>query len=342
MISILSLCCLTSTAMPQEPSAPASQVDAQTAFTVPLKFRGTRKWKVQLPAERWSTVGTGFDFSKTHGRVFKTALEGTRLQIDSDGDGATDVTVEGKTAFVTMRFGSSAYAVRLQNKQGWKFAPGGYLTGTIKGQKIRIIDQNNNGSFADVGQDALILGTGRAATFLSEVVNVSGELYTIRVDQANSSLICTPFDGPSGTLKLSCTTKGKVLSAILKSRDSKHSFDMARAANGLRVPVGAYSMVCGELGLGKSRVKMTTGRSKEIRIAKSQEQQACWGGPVRAEFAYQRKGGKVHLEPNKVWYYGSTGETYENWVPLGASPKFTIFDTDTGQEVAQAHFPGSC
>ena len=149
MISILSLCCLTSTAMPQEPSAPASQVGAQTAFTVPLKFRGTRKWKVQLPAERWSTVGTGFDFTKTHGQVFKTALEGTRLQIDSDGDGATDVTVEGKTAFVTMRSGSSAYAVRLQNKQGWKFAPGGYLTGTIKGQKIRIIDQDNNGSFAD-------------------------------------------------------------------------------------------------------------------------------------------------------------------------------------------------
>ena len=342
MNMILSLCCLTSFAAPQGPEIQAVSANTQTGFTVPLKFRGTRKWKVQLPAERWSTVGTGFDFSQTLGKAFKTTLEGTRLQIDSDGDGEVDVSVEGKTAFVTMRTGSSAYAVRLQNTTGWKFAPGGYLTGKVKGQKIRIIDQNNNGSFSDVGEDALIVGTGRAATFLSEVINLNGELYTIRVDQASSSLVCTPYEGPAGTLKLSCTTKGKVLSAILKSRDDKHSFDMSMAAQGMIVPVGAYSMICGELGLGKSRVKMATGRSKEIRIAKDQEQSACWGGPVKAEFSYQRNAGKVHLEPNKVWYYGSTGETYENWVPLGASPKFTIFDTETGKEVAQAHFPGSC
>lgn len=337
----LSLCCLTASTLPQEPNVPIA-LNARPGFTVPLKFRGTRKWKIKLPAEQWSSVGTGFDFTKTHGHSFKTSLEGTRLQIDSDGDGSTDVAVEGKTAFVTLRSGSTAYAVRLENKQGWKFAAGGYLTGKIKGQKIRIIDQNNNGSFADIGEDALILGNGKVATFLSEVVNVGGELYTIRVDQANSSLVCTAYEGPSGTLKLSCATKGKVLSAILKSRDGKHSFDMARAADGMKVPVGAYQMVCGELGLGQSRVKMSTGRSKEILIGKDQEQAACWGGPVKAEFAYQHSGGKVHLSPKKVWYYGSTGETYENWVPIGASPKFTIFDTDTGQEVAQAHFPGTC
>ena len=338
----LSLCCIAAALMPQEADVATPRTESQSGFTVSMKFVGTRKWKVQLPAERWSSVGTGFNFTKTFGQNFKTVLEGTRLQIDSDGDGSTDVTVDGKTAFVTMRSGTSAYAVRLQNQKGWKFAPGGYLTGNLKGQKIRIIDQNNNGSFTDIGEDALIVGNGRAATFLSEVINVSGKLYEIRLDQANSALVCTPFEGPSGTLKLSCTTKGKVLSAILKSRDNKHSFDMAKASDGMLVPVGAYSMVCGELGLAKSRVKMTTGRSKEIRIGKDQEQAACWGGPVKAEFAYQHSSGKVHLEPNKVWYYGSTGETYENWAPLGASPKFTIFDTDTGQEVAQAHFPGSC
>ena len=110
----------------------------------------------------------------------------------------------------------------------------------------------------------------------------------------------------------------------------------------MAVPVGGYKLMTGQLGLGASRVTMTTGKSKAIVVGKDQTKQVCWGGPVQAEFAYRRGGGKVQLSPDQVWLYGAAGELYTGWVPLGASPKFTITEDKTGKEVAQAHFPGTC
>jgi hypothetical protein len=97
----------------------------------------------------------------------------------------------------------------------------------------------------------------------------------------------------------------------------------------------------GELGLGESRVQMVTGQSKPITVSEGKDTRVCWGGPVRAEFDYKRIAGKVHLSPKAVWYYGAAGEEYVNWVPLGASPEFTIKEPK-GKEVARAYFPGSC
>ena len=97
------------------------------------------------------------------------------------------------------------------------------------------------------------------------------------------------------------------LSAVVQSGNKRFSFNMAKARQGMKVPVGGYKLVCGEVGLGESRVKMTGGRSKPIGVAKDQTKKVCWGGPVRAEFAYQRRGDKVHLSPDHVWYYGAAG-----------------------------------
>ena len=67
-----------------------------------------------------------------------------------------------------------------------------------------------------------------------------------------------------------------------------------------------------------------------------------WGGPVKAEFAYKHEDQKVHLSPDRVWYYGDAGEQYHNWIPIGKSPKFTLSNKKTGREIAQAFFPGTC
>lgn len=333
----------------QQPAAPdGDEVKKEnTGFVVPLSYRGQRKWKLRLPDEQWKPVGTAFQLEKTHGHDFTARLAGTRLLVDCDGDGQTDVKIEGTKAFVTLRGQteagkSMAYAVRLINKNGWKFAPGGYLAGKIKDTPIRIIDQDQNGRYDDIGSDAMIVGRGRAATYLSEVVNVGDELFRIGVAAGGTQLVCTPYEGPTGILHLDCSTKGKVLAAVVQSGNKRFSFDMAKAGKGLRVPVGGYKLVCGELGLGENRVRMSTGLSKPIAVAKDQTKKVCWGGPVRAEFRYLRRTGKVHLSPEHVWYYGAAGELYSNWVPLGASPKFTITDRDSGKEVAQAHFPGTC
>lgn len=348
-MSVLATICLSMPlAAPQEPAAqPAAEATQPAGFAVGLTHRAQRKWKLSLPDEQWNPVGTAFKLAKTHGFDFKTKLEGTRLLVDTDGDGETDVSAEGKTAFLTLRGKTAdgkpiAYSVRLKNDEGWKFAPGGFLTGKIKGKRVRLIDQNNNGVFGDLGRDALIVGNGKTATFFSEVVNVDGELFEIDVTAGGTELSCATYEGPTGKLHLSCSTKGKVMSAVVRSTDRRFSYDMARAKEGMRVPVGAYKLMNGELGLGKSRVTMKTGKSKPITVAKDQTRQVCWGGPIRAEFDYQRIGGKLHLSPDNVWLYGAAGELYKGWIPLGASPKFTITDDNTGKEVAQAHFPGTC
>jgi hypothetical protein len=67
-----------------------------------------------------------------------------------------------------------------------------------------------------------------------------------------------------------------------------------------------------------------------------------WGGPVRAEFAYHRRGGELLISPAEVWYYGAAGEQYSTWYPVGKSPEFTVKEIGAGTEVAKALFPGSC
>ena len=93
--------------------------------------------------------------------------------------------------------------------------------GIIDGQKIRIIDQNNNGRYDEYGKDAMVVGQGRYASFLSKVINVRGKLYSIEVSRDGRTLTYEPYAGKSGTLDMTTkfATKGKLLSAIVRSED---------------------------------------------------------------------------------------------------------------------------
>ncbi|MFQ5654248.1 MAG: hypothetical protein ACE5GW_05915 [Planctomycetota bacterium] len=316
--------------------------------TAALSHRTLRKWEIQLPAERFTPVGSGFHFTETLGRDFTAAVEGTALAIDSDGDGKLDVRAEGKDALITLRGRSGSgverpYAVRLVNREGWRFAASGVMSGRLHGTRFRLIDQNNNGSYVDYGEDAMIVGRGNIACFLSRVVNVRGKLLDISVARDGSTIRATSHRGESGTLTLGpCKTKGKVLAAIIRSEDGRCSFNVARTSRGLRVPVGSYLLHGGEIGLGENRVKFRAGRSKAITVGAGEKKEVRWGGPVSAEFAYKREGDELHLSPKQVWYFGQAGEEYYHWFPIGKSPKFTIANLMTGREIAQAYFPGSC
>ncbi len=315
--------------------------------TQDLEYRTHRKWKLSLPAETFTPVGVGFPFEQSLGQRFAAKIEGTALVIDSDGDGTFDVKVEGTEGRVTLKGKTPSgrafsYAVRLVEKGGWHFAAGGAATTKIDGVRVQIIDQNNNGSYADYGVDALVIGRSKAASFLSKALNVNGTLYEIDVAPNGSKITYAPFTGPTGTLKLDVDTKAKVLGAVLKSVDGQYSFEMSRAKAGLLVPAGKYVAHSGELGIGANRMKFVRGRSKSMTVAADKPLVVGWGGPVKAEFDYQRKGDKVGLSPETVWYYGTQGEQYLAFKPLGKSPKFTFTNKKTGREIATAYFPGTC
>lgn len=315
--------------------------------TISLRYRTLRNWDLNLPAPQMNPVASGIDLTRTLGARFGAALEGTTLRLDSDADGASDVSAAESGAIVTLR-GDKAnarfkYAVRLVDKQGWHYMSAGVLEGRLGKTKIRLIDQNNNGSFGDIGVDAMIVGRSRYASFLSEVINAGGDLYQIKVDSVKRQLHVAPYQEKSGTFSLAeLETKAKVLSAIVKSADGRFSFNLANAAQGMKIPAGSYAVVTGALGIGEQRVSFETGRSRMLKVRAAEKTSMNWGGPVQAEFAYRRQGDQLHLSPDAVWYYGKAGELYHGWNPIGKSPRFVVRALKTGREIAEAYFPGTC
>ncbi len=317
-----------------------------SAEMLELTYRPSRDWKIELPAETYRKVSGELPGG------FVTRVDGGKLLVDCDGDGTPEREVEGKLddqkvrrAMVVCRNSDGrTLAYRLMFADvGWLFAPGGMAVGKLGRVKLSIIDQDGDGRFDGYGTDALIVGTGNRAHFLSKVISVGGSLYSIDVAPDGTHLSYEPYEGESGVLDLTTAHKAqaKLLSAIVVSEDGSYSFDLAGAPDGLRVPAGTYRLRGGRLGLGKTRVEVRADKTEPLRVEPGKRLNVHWGGPVRAEFAYQRRGSKVAFSPDKVWYYGAAGEEYLDWKPIGKSPEFTVRDKESGKELAKAVFAGS-
>lgn len=324
------------------PLAPAGEESGH----VELAYRTYRTWKLELPAEGFTKV------SRELPGGFAVKLDGVKLLVDADGDGSLERTVEGKvddrgvrTAVLVCRRGEerpTGFRLRDQG-DGWRFAPAGAAVGKLGETKLQLIDQDNDGSFDGYGTDAMIVGTGARAQFLSEVVNVGGVLYSIDVASDGTTLEYAPFEGETGVLDFATKldADAKLLTAVVKSADGRRSFDLAAAPTGLVVPAGEYLIHGGKFGLGKALVEVQPGGAKPLSVAAEGTCTLDWGGPVRAEFAFQRKGGEIAFHPDYVWYYGAAGEQYVGWDPIGKSPEFTVKQKGSGAELAKAVFAGS-
>lgn len=328
-------------------AASAVAQQEQGPAEVELRYRTVREGQFELPSPESTNVATAFDFRATVGLSFAVESNGTGIRVDTDGDGVADVDVDGKEGSLTLRGERPTtgqpfqYAVRLQNQGGgWRFTSAGSLIGKIGNTKITLLDQNNNGSFADVGVDAMVVGRAKQASFLSEAVAVGDQLYAIEIDESLGRLRFSPWAGDIGTLDLASDleAKGKLLSAIVISADRKHSFELSGGAT--PVPPGVYRLHAGKLGLGSAELGVRQGGAADLVVSAGRTVALDWGGPARAEFAYQRKGDQLILSPDQVWYFGDAGEEYFGWNPVGKSPEFFI-ESD-GEVIATAIFPGSC
>lgn len=327
---------------PQQPVA-SEDVVAVDAGEAEFTYKAQRKWRFRLPAEQTRSVGQAFAFTESLGRSFKIVREGHALLVDVDGDGEIDAKLRGNEGFLTLKGVSSSYGLRLHGRDGaWRFAPGCVMRGKIAGTKVQLIDQNLNGRFDDFGEDAMVVGRSRVASFLSEVISVEGRLVRLQIAPDGRRVAYSNFDGESGSLKMSCSTKAKLLGAVIRSSDGRHSFDVASVEGGLEVPVGDYELAWGEIGLSDTRVKIRRGRADMMSVSKGGSTKVSWGGPIAAEFAYLREDREVQFDPNKIWYYGSHGEEYYDWFPNGKSPTIRIDCGRTGRQIAETFFPGSC
>lgn len=306
-----------------------------------LRYKTISKWNIQLPSETFSPVNGSIPV----GQGFTTEIDGAALAVDINGDGKTDEKAKGTAGLITLKGGTGGldhdYALRLVNDGGWKWASSGYLEGKVAGQRIALIDQNNNGRFDDFGVDAMLVGKSDSASYLSKVVSVNGSLYEIAFADNGSDLVATPYTGKTGTLNLAANfeSKGKLTAAVVRNDKGDLSFELADAKKGMTVPEGLYTIVSGKVEMGKETCLIKTGNCKPIRVTAEEPAVFAWGGPIKAEFDYTRQGEEVTFSPQSLWFFGKAGEEYHKWIPDGAPPKFIIKD-EKGREITTAKFGG--
>lgn len=329
--------------------------DPAPSATVELQPKAVRTWTLDLPADPFRPVSGAIPLPHAGGAGFPVEARGVGLAIDTDGDGEVDREVEGREhpetkvrqARVVLEARAAdgtalRYPVRLENDgAGWRWASGGVLTGEVGGSSVTLVDMDGNGSYGDVGRDAVAVD-GDVAQFLGRSLLTRDGLLGITVE--GSTLGATPYAGPTGTLDLRSDfdAKGVLLAAVVKSVDGLHSFELSRHEDPVTVPVGRYRLVKATLGLGDSRVTADASRVTAVRVDEGSTGDLVWGGPVKATFVVDSQGGALVLDPSKVRYEGAAGEVWTAWEPVGKSPSFRIKDKETGDVLVDVVFPGSC
>ncbi len=337
----------------------AAPVGLPTASVDSLTPRTVRTWSIELPAEPFHKVSGDIPISSDGSAGFAVRVGGNGLEIDTDGDGEVDRTVEGREhpetkvrhARVTLagtRDGVAfSYPVRLElRSQGWVWASSSIMQGMIGKTPVQLIDLDGNGSFTDVGRDAVAVGGSEIAQFLGETLLVDGELRSVTFETSGAGLsaISHAYSGEVGTLDLRSQFNGKgvMLGAVVQSVDRKHSFELSKAKSGAKVPVGRYRLVSAKLGLGEARATANTGMMSSLKVKSGKTTALAWGSPIKASFSYSKEGSEVTLDPERVRYVGAAKERWVGWDPVGKSPTFHVKDANTGKVLVDAVFPGSC
>lgn len=308
---------------------------------VPLESRVQRTWKLHLPSESWSPAGKLLDFTGGLGRAYVTELAGTSLKVDTDGDGELDVTVDAPGGLVVLEGERTRHALRLRYGAGWEYSAGSVVRGEVDGTRIEIVDQDNDGRYDGVGRDALVIGRSRSACYLSEVIALGDQLHTLEVAPDGSSLTLTPYTGPAGRLEVTTEATAKVRAAVFVSEDGRQSVNLATSEGAALVPAGRYRLHSGQLAFSGNQVGVRSGESDWVEVTAEVPGELHWGGPVRAEFAFNRQVGQLSFDPTAIWYYGKAGEEYVDWLPNGKSPRIEVREKHSGNELAKAYFPGS-
>jgi hypothetical protein len=329
------------------PAALEPVQDASDANSTTLTYQACEEWSFILPRETWFSAADVCGVPHAGGaKGFACEKTGTMaLEVDTNGDGKLDERVKGARGFAKLR-GKDAqgmpleYAVRFKfDDDAYQWSPSGVMTGKIKGQLLRLIDQNGNGEYDDYGVDAMIVGSSEAACFLSKVVNLGGELVSFEVDAGGGKVSVAPYTGETGQIDLASQFKsnGTLIAAVIQG--GGHSFNVADARNGLKVPVGTYELVAGFVQKGGETCWIKKGKSHPIEVSSGADVQVAWGGPIVAEFDYSVADEEIRVPPD-VKFYGQTGEEYHSFLPEAKSPKILVTDKKTGKLVASGRFGG--
>lgn len=321
----------------------------EKALTAKLSPKVHKKWSLLSPIEKWTPIQGLIAIPHADGKGFATAKTGpVTLEVDSDADGRYDSKVKGSKGFVILK-GKDAdgnafrYGVRVRPKgKTHEFICSSTMVGKINGVQIQLLDLNNNGRFDEIGKDGMVVGKSKGASFLSKVVNLKGQLFSIEVAASGQEIAASPYEGEVGTLDLRSgfKSKGKLAFVVVSNKSGDISFNVADAKKGMLVPAGSYHISGGRAVKGSEHATLKAGQMADMVVEANNTTKLKWGMPVRAEIEFENIAGEIGVEPSKVHYIGAAGEEYANWVPDGASPKLLIKDAKTGKLLESGRFAG--
>jgi hypothetical protein len=328
----------------------ASSVTAQDGKeTATLSFKAFPKWSFITPLQTWTAVtAEGIAVKHPKGEFFAAERDGLKLSVDTNASGKLSKDVKGAGGYLVLRSKGDDgkvfnYAVRLQGSStGYKYASSGAMIGTVGGVPVKLIDLNNNGIYNEYGKDAMIVGKGKSASYLSKVISYGDKLYSFEVSENGSEASVTPFDGESGTVNgtSAFSAKGKLANAVITDSTGTMSFNLADAKD-LKVPVGEYTITAGLVSKGNYSARVRQGKMRPVKVAAEKATKLNWGAKVTAEFTHAVDGKDVKIEPSSVHYYGAAGEEYYDFVPGAKSPKFFVYDKDSHKQLGKGIF-GMC
>lgn len=306
------------------------------------------KWTINVPNEVWTAAAAQIPIPHAEGEGFAVSPDGESLAVDTNANGRLNGKVKGAYGFLKLKSDDSegnplVYGLRFRKRgKVWEYAASGAMTGKVNGVGVKVIDLNTNGVYNEYGVDAMVVGGGKSASYLSKVLNLKGELYSFEISKNGRTVKIDPYDGESGTLDLRSKfrSKGKLVSVVVSDESGAVSFNLAGAKGGMKVPVGKYSISGGLAKKGGESAQVKSGRMPAMNVEVNNKFVLDWGGPVKADFTYSVLGEQITVKPD-VKYYGKAGEEYFNWNPDAKSPKIFVADASNEKVVASGRFP-SC
>lgn len=310
-----------------------------------MKHRVVADFEYVLGQERWHKVGSelsifGVDFAVEF-------VQDGKFEIDTNGDGNLNDDVQGASGLVDLKGKDEDgnvfhYGVRFKKDGARKYswASSGAMVGKVEGSSLFLIDANANGSYGDFGIDAVVIGNGRNAGYLSKVINIGGKLFDVDVSNDGTSFKTKRYVGETGMLKLG-KLKGvhaKPVAAILKMNASI-SFEFAGASKGLLVPTGGYTLASAFLERGPETARVRGRNMRPVIVEDGGEAQLTWGGPLEGTMAMPTVADTTATIRPTIQITGTAGEEYYDFLPKGKAPTYELFDAETEKRLAKGTFP---
>ncbi len=264
------------------------------------------------------------------------------IEVDGNHDGKFDerLKTDGASCLVSIVYadGTTApYSVRFQKGRGgnWSWQRSGYWMATVNKAQIGIIDNNNNGKYDENGKDAISVGLNGYLTPISEIVNLGGALYRLKIEENGKKIWVKEYDGETGKLDVRSGHKSLGVLASAVFQNGQTWIDLAALKDKAAVvPTGTWTFVAGEVKAvsGGQAAQMRTGKMAPVVVTKDETAKVNWGMDLKIDFDFSVNGGTVAIEVASVHVYGGSEEEYYNFVPPAFTPVVQVTNAKTGDQ----------